>query len=826
MKKRFLLLPALALCLFVGPSPSDGATREVSFDAPVDALSVGGDRIDADVSGYDGTRWSSWQHLANDQEDDPLSTESNLVMFDRAVSKIRLRGSVAALALHPIRVSAEPAHYEVAATMDLVRPRILSRSDWGADDSLLLATGSSSASSDTGDSGPASDSTATSGRVKDCQDAVKNYADEFRTVRTVTTDGSGHRYLWPQSYSTTIRLVVVHHTAMEVATDTRPAIERMRALYQYHAKSKGWGDIGYHYVIDENGQIYQGRAGGEYVVAGHTYCNNVGTIGVALMGNSDVEKPTQVQMKSLQWLLDTLGKEYNIDYTRNVIFHGKTLAPIVGHRELVSTSCPGYYVFNVLDQIRANVRQGNLAMDILFPPPPAGQSNSSSSSPAAVYRPPTLPPVGLTPLGDTTLTGRPGGEIALALQFRPGARTVRKNSLVASIVRGNPRINVWVMNGDTYVRARTTILAPDAISANQVANLRIKVQFPFERGSFLLRLGTVTYTLITEGKTIRTADSVVPSTYTPTPVPASLYPTRPTRDVLQGNSTELPLSSASSVSSASMVSSPLIRIRLHGTDPSAANVTVTLDGDGTVNGTKIQSGNVYLRKQGGDCIATTSTKDLAIGVVRIQPERVPATVSSWNRERNRYRGILECRIVEGNLTIINELPLDDYLLGLAEEPDSEPEEKQKAFAVAARTYAAYYLAPDHRKFPSQPYDASDLPSEFQVYGGVAFEDKNPRWVKVAQGTAGLVLKRNDHVIRAPYFSSDDGRTRSPDEVGWAGFPDAFIFASKLDPWCNGMSMAGHGVGMSGCGARGQAYEGKTYKEILQYYYPGTTVSQL
>ena len=41
-----------------------------------------------------------------------------------------------------------------------------------------------------------------------------------------------------------------------------------------------------------------------------------------------------------------------------------------------------------------------------------------------------------------------------------------------------------------------------------------------------------------------------------------------------------------------------------------------------------------------------------------------------------------------------------------------------------------------------------------------------------------------------------------------------------------MTPSGHGVGMSGCGARGQANEGKSYEQILQYYYPGATVTGL
>ena len=80
-------------------------------------------------------------------------------------------------------------------------------------------------------------------------------------------------------------------------------------------------------------------------------------------------------------------------------------------------------------------------------------------------------------------------------------------------------------------------------------------------------------------------------------------------------------------------------------------------------------------------------------------------------------------------------------------------------------------------------------------------------------------------MKAAYFSSDDGRTRSPEENGWRGFPFAEVFASKPDPWCSGMPLHGHGVGMSGCGAKGQAQEGKAAEEILQYYYPGTVLGK-
>jgi len=86
-----------------------------------------------------------------------------------------------------------------------------------------------------------------------------------------------------------------------------------------------------------------------------------------------------------------------------------------------------------------------------------------------------------------------------------------------------------------------------------------------------------------------------------------------------------------------------------------------------------------------------------------------------------------------------------------------------------------------------------------------------------------VLMMDAKLIKPPYFTSDDGRTRSPLEAGWGNFPFAVVFQSKPDPWCTGLPMRGHGVGMSGCGARGQAIAGRSAEQILQYYYPGVRI---
>ncbi|MEI8230847.1 MAG: SpoIID/LytB domain-containing protein, partial [Candidatus Peregrinibacteria bacterium] len=191
--------------------------------------------------------------------------------------------------------------------------------------------------------------------------------------------------------------------------------------------------------------------------------------------------------------------------------------------------------------------------------------------------------------------------------------------------------------------------------------------------------------------------------------------------------------------------------------------------------------------------------------------------------RSRYRGTITCQMISGSPALINELPLEEYMAGIAEEPDTELYEKQRAFASAARSYAAFYTDPAHRKFPGMPYDGDDSPARFQLYRGMATEVANPQWIRAVQSTAGQVIMKDGQIVKTPYFSSDDGRTRSPDEQGWKNFPFVEVFVSKPDPWCRGFPLSGHGVGMSGCGAAGQAKEGKKAEEILKYYYPGTVI---
>jgi hypothetical protein len=213
------------------------------------------------------------------------------------------------------------------------------------------------------------------------------------------------------------------------------------------------------------------------------------------------------------------------------------------------------------------------------------------------------------------------------------------------------------------------------------------------------------------------------------------------------------------------------------------------------------------------------------------------TKSNWNGSQNynKYRGVLEVRRVNDTLVVVNELPLEQYLAGIAEPAPSDPSEKKKLMALLARSYALYYTDPAHRKFPGKAWDGSDSPAEFQQYLGYNYELVGS-FCQFVESTRGEVVTFDGAVVKTPYFTSSSGVTKTAPEAGWnvADFP--FVRAVE-DPWSCGGTLAdagircpqnarGHGVGVSGKGAAGLARDGKTAEEILNYFFTGVAVEKV
>lgn len=178
---------------------------------------------------------------------------------------------------------------------------------------------------------------------------------------------------WTPQFAPITKLIV-HHT--DTANNDRNPAATVRAIYQYHAITQDWGDIGYNFLIDEAGRIYKGRAshppgGGESingqdsqgrgVIGAHALNHNKGSVGVALLGTLTSQDASPAAKRALEWLLAWEADRARIDpngaspYTSSTGAQ-ETFPNIGGHRDTGrQTACPGDTFYATLPEVRANV---------------------------------------------------------------------------------------------------------------------------------------------------------------------------------------------------------------------------------------------------------------------------------------------------------------------------------------------------------------------------------------------------------------------------------------------------------------------------------------
>ncbi|WP_367125234.1 N-acetylmuramoyl-L-alanine amidase [Streptomyces phytohabitans] len=167
------------------------------------------------------------------------------------------------------------------------------------------------------------------------------------------------------AYGKTVRMAFVHHTAMgnDYSCSQSPSI--IRSIYRYHVKSSGWRDIGYNFLVDKCGKIYEGRAGGvtEPVQGAHTYGFNGNTMGVAVLGSFGSSQPSKQALdgvaKLTAWKLGLYGADVRGKTTMTSgggkYAKGKRVRmnTVSGHRDGFNTECPGARLYAKLGTIRA-----------------------------------------------------------------------------------------------------------------------------------------------------------------------------------------------------------------------------------------------------------------------------------------------------------------------------------------------------------------------------------------------------------------------------------------------------------------------------------------
>ncbi len=163
----------------------------------------------------------------------------------------------------------------------------------------------------------------------------------------------------------TIEQVHVHHTVSGNTYSRKETAALIRGMYRYHTKSLGWSDIGYNFLVDRFGRIWEGRAGGiaQPVRGAHTLGFNDTSMGVSVIGNFEQAAPSEAIIDALgalaAWKLDAYDRRPRGRTTVESTGSDKyaagrmaTLRVIDGHRDTNDTACPGSKLYARLDDVR------------------------------------------------------------------------------------------------------------------------------------------------------------------------------------------------------------------------------------------------------------------------------------------------------------------------------------------------------------------------------------------------------------------------------------------------------------------------------------------
>lgn len=705
-------------------------------------------------------------------------------------------------------------------------PRFFTRSEWGADESLRW------------------ESTLRT-KLKPGQILRRWFHPEIAVVppkykpETIRTEENGERLFWPIKESPKIEKFVIHHTAENEDSRARrySPKELLRAIYFYHTVTNGWGDIGYNYIVDKQGNIYEGRSGGPRSVGAHTAYHNVGSVGICLMGNFQYESPTDAQIHILSLLLADLSDRLEVDPLGRTDFLGKNSYNVSGHSQVAryghGTACPGKNLLEMLPLIRLQTKQYLELLEEFRDQGPKGKDFLSKSTVApqvyaekkfvrAEKKLPFEPDSILNPtqvqrkdtvmlqararnntdktwLKGTSLAvenvpeGSTIGKFYLSEDTRPGSRGIFQSELQ---VKKTP-------NGLYYLKLSPTFLA-DEVFESLFAKMQFFVPFQVSGDKSLIRGGRENF--VRQGPTIKKNDPAVVQAENRTAENAP-----PTKIKIAGFDDRFAEITADksvglwtgSEKIAEIPAFTAVKVFTHLVDGKFPRIRV-----------KIEGIEKPIERSG---LANLSLK--TTGTLTIENYQHPQ-FGSAQTPYNQFRDVLHLYPEQDeSLLVVNELSIEKYLWGLGEEPSTEPETKRHVIHILARSYALVYST-TREKFPTDLYDLEDDPRTSQLYLGKMWENYHTEQKSLVQETAGEVLTKDGVPVIGPYYTQSDGRSINPwkSQYPWA--------RERELPYDKGLEKKGHGVGLSGNSARVLAEQGKSAKEIIDYFFEGLEVQKV
>ena len=264
--------------------------------------------------------WGEWQLVEGDPAEGPDvgsperhdRTTAGPVWVGQGVDEVQVRvaeGSLKGLKLHALRAEDPPAAGGIGGTRPAgaapAQPGIVTRAGWGANES-------------------------------------------YRSRNAGCTQ---------PMYASNVRFAVAHHTAGTNAYTAADSAALIRGMYHFHTHTNLWCDIGYNFLVDRFGTVFEGRHGGvtKAVVGAHAENFNTGSTGVAIMGTFSTDPVPSAAYGAVRDLLAWKLALHGVDPNGTVTASGAQVRTITGHRDLNATTCPGDMAEGLLPKLRTDV---------------------------------------------------------------------------------------------------------------------------------------------------------------------------------------------------------------------------------------------------------------------------------------------------------------------------------------------------------------------------------------------------------------------------------------------------------------------------------------
>lgn len=345
----------------VATTPQQVSTLDSSADrVSVVGVSWKGENPNPEVRSLKDGKWSSWEKLeAEDDGPDANSAEGKQAAEAEASSEAIPVAGAEKIQVRSASKTADTSNMQVKTTSTEVTD---------SDDKVAAEHTNTSGTDNLTKSGTNEEGSF----LKATAQSASTNVPGFGNIVTRKQWGANEKLVRCKTDQTNyVKGIYLHHTSGSNSYSRSQAPAIIRSYLAFHTQDRKWCDIGYNFLVDKYGTVYEGRAGSidKAITGAHASGFNSGTLGISVLGTYNGAPPSKSALSSVKRVIAWKAKQYGFDPTGKMTLtsgggstskyqKGKkvTLNVISGHKDTSYTDCPGTSYYKKLPTIRKEVK--------------------------------------------------------------------------------------------------------------------------------------------------------------------------------------------------------------------------------------------------------------------------------------------------------------------------------------------------------------------------------------------------------------------------------------------------------------------------------------